>query len=211
MPLWLTSLMPNALVPLVIPAAILVGLLLRRPQGIVIATAGAAILALAAFWIPAGGISGLRYASSGQYPFNIYVLACALLLFMASWALSLAASAQSRRWAWVALLVAAGYLSALAIIVSVASPDPCLFPPSFSNASLPINVSYCQGANPLGGILVAAGYFLAPVAALASALPLAIAQGSIGRRLGPPDGLRVSPLATTPDGDTDPEMRVERL
>ncbi len=124
------------------------------------------------------------------------------MFFTASWTLGLAASAQSRRWAWVALLAMAGYLSALAIIVSAASPDPCLFPPSFSNASLPENFTYCQDANPLGSILVAAGYFLAPVAALASALT----QGLVLRRIGPPDGLRVSPLVA----DADPEMRVER-
>jgi hypothetical protein len=205
---WL-GLTPVALVPLVIPLAILLGL--RTPYGSLAVTSSAAILALAAFWFLLGGISGLRGGFSGHYPLNIYLLASALLLLVASWGLGLSASAQARRWAWVALLIGAGYLSALAVIVSVASPDPCLFPPSFASSSLPYGVSYCQGANPLGGLLVAAGFFLAPVAALVSALPLLSRRSLLPRRLGPPDGLRISPLATASDGDTDPGMRVERL
>src|SRR5579862_4807628 len=114
------GLLPLALVPMIIPLTILLGL--RHPQGSLAFTSSAAILALAVFWLPLGGISGLRGGPSQNYPLDIYVLVGATLLFVASWAIGLTAAVQSRRWAWVAFLILAGYLSVYAMIVSIASP-----------------------------------------------------------------------------------------
>ncbi len=200
---WL-SLLFIALVPMVIPVAILLGF--RSPNGSLVITSVATIAAFAAFWVPLGGISGVKSGFSAYYPLNFFFIGAALMLFVASWALGLTAAVRSRRWLWVALLLVAGYISAVAVIVSISAPDPCLFPPSY-----PLYYTYCQTSNPLAEALIMAGYFLAPAAVLASTLQDFPRRILLPRRLGPPDGLQVAPLSASSASDTDPEMRVERL
>jgi hypothetical protein len=71
--------------------------------------------------------------------------------------LALNAAAQTRRWPWVALLVAAGYLTLVAIFVSMS--QQCFDDPSF--------VSGCPPPDQLRQALLALGYLVTPLAALA--------------------------------------------
>ncbi len=188
----------TALISLAIPLAILLGS--RRPNGSLIVTSSGAILAFAVFWFPLGGMSGFQ---AGQHhPVDLIVYNGGLLLLLASWVLALGMSVQARQWGWIALLVGAGYLSMLAYLAAEDPPDVCIFPYPIEGIT-----DFCHPLNALEPVLIIAGHFFAPLAALAPV----VARRLIPRRLGLPDGLRISPLATTSESETDPEMRVERL
>lgn len=176
---------------LVIPAAIVLGH--RRSNGPLVVCGGAALCAFAAFWLLMGGINSFRYGTPGGFPVGILTFFGGILLLLAAWALALSAAAQARRWEWVGLLTAAGYLSVVAVIYSISPPDPCIFgpPPYYQGRFAPVCTPH-----PFAYLLVIAGYLAGPAATLAYGLrPDGLRRSS--RAL--PEGVSVSSLRAASD------------
>lgn len=171
---WGVFLVPAAVL-LVIPIAIIPAY--RRVNGSIMVSGALAALAFAAFWLAFGGLRGV----AGNSPAGGIALYCGVVLTLATWALTINAAAQARRWVWVALLVVAGYVTAAAIYASF-SLQTC-FGPEFA----------CPPVDPVRQALAFAGYLACPVAALVyGAVPGAFP--SLRRTRKPPAGLTVSPL-----------------
>jgi hypothetical protein len=196
---WATILLISA-VSLVIPAAIVVGSRVRF--GALVVSAGASAAAFVVFWFLLGGASGLDGSDGPTGIVPVLVLLGGLLLMFAAWALALHASAQVRLWPWVGLLTVAGVATFAAVLISISPPDPCIFGQRFGPPAV------CA-PNPLAQLLVTAGYFALPAAALAYGLGFRVAA-SLSRT--PPEGITVSQLG---DGEIDsgsqPEITIEPL
>ncbi len=171
------------LLALVIPAAIIIG---QRVRGGPLVVAGAAaLLAFVAFWLV-----GTTRALSGGNPFNgvslIYIFFGGVILLLGAWALALAQAVSERRWAWVALLSLAVYLTFAALFAIALSPySACMFAPQ---------QPYCASTNQTMQALLTAGSFMGPGAILVFAL-----RAYLPRRGAPPVGLNVSRLGATDD------------
>jgi hypothetical protein len=197
-----------AALPLVIPVAIVLGY--RRPAGPTVVTACAAMAAFLVFWVVLGGIGALEFGGSGNLVVHLLVLIGGLLLLIATWTICLTGAALARHWRWLALLVLAGYLSFVAVLTSIAPPNPCFFasPSHIEGFASPV----CMPASQLQQLLIIAGYFAAPAAALVYAL-----RAQAPRAWPLPEGLAVSPLGDLPgpdaeaDADANIEVRRERL
>ena len=176
-----------AAVLLVVPLAITVGY--RRSVGSIVVSGALAAVTFAAFWLVLGGMNNL---SGPTLPYRIILLYGGVLLALATWALSLNAAAQARRWIWVGLLLVAGYCTLAAIYASF-SIQPC-FDVSGGEFS-------CAQPDPLRQALIFLGYLACPVAALVYGVYGAGARpfGRRVRRL--PDGLTVSSLHAEPVTD----------
>ena len=171
---WAVFLVPAAVL-LVIPLAIIPAY--RRVTGSIMLSGALATIAFAAFWLVFGGLRGI----AGNSPAGGIALYGGVVLTLATWALTINAAAQARRWIWVALLVVAGYVTAAAIYASF-SLQTC-FGPEFA----------CPPADPVRQALAFAGYLACPIAALVyGAVPSALP--SLRRTRKPPDGLTVSSL-----------------
>jgi hypothetical protein len=145
-----------------------------------------AIIAFAAFWLVLGGISGLGSDTDPGFPIRIAIFYGGVLITLAAWTLALNATAQTRRWVWVGLLIVAGYLTLAAVYASF-SLQTC-FGPDFA----------CPPPNPFAQALVFVGYLACPVAALVYGIR------ALGRRVRtPPDGLVVSSLRAEHPVDVD--------
>lgn len=174
---WQSLLLP-ALVLLAVPVAIIPGY--RRSTGSIIVSGALTTSLFAAFWLILGGIDGLRVGGGFGIPVGLVAFYGGLLLTLVTWALSLNAAAQSRRWVWVALLFVAGYLTFVAVFVSLFSIQPCVEDPG---------LGACTGPDPLRQGLIVVGYLACPVAALVYGIR---APGRRVREL--PEGLTVSSL-----------------
>jgi hypothetical protein len=193
-----------AALPLVIPAAIVLGLGYRRPAGPTVVTACAAMAAFLVFWVALGGIGALELGGSDNLVIHLGVLIGGLLLLIAAWAMSLTGAALARRWRWLALLVLSGYVSFVAVLTSIAPPNPCFFA-SPSRIEGFVGLA-CAPASQLQQLLVIAGYFAGPVAALVYALrPETLHPWTL------PEWLTNSPVGTSSDSDADLDVRRERL
>lgn len=183
---WGVLLVPAAVL-LVVPLAITVGY--RRSVGSIVVSGALAAVTFAAFWLVLGGMNNL---SGPTLPYRIILLYGGVLLALATWALSLNAAAQARRWIWVGLLLVAGYCTLAAIYASF-SIQPC-FDVSGGEFS-------CAQPDPLRQALIFLGYLACPVAALVYGVYGAGARpfGRRVRRL--PDGLTVSSLRAEPVTD----------
>lgn len=183
---WGVLLVPAAVL-LVVPLAIIVGY--RRSVGSIVVSGALAAVTFAAFWLVLGGMNNL---SGPTLPYRIILLYGGVLLALATWALSLNAAAQARRWIWVGLLLVAGYCTLAAIYASF-SIQPC-FDVSGGEFS-------CAQPDPLRQALIFLGYLACPVAALVYGVYGAGARpfGRRVRRL--PDGLTVSSLRAEPVTD----------
>ncbi|HEX5156186.1 MAG TPA: hypothetical protein VFW17_03115, partial [Ktedonobacterales bacterium] len=148
---WGVLLVPAAVL-LVVPLAIIVGY--RRSVGSIVVSGALAAVTFAAFWLVLGGMNNL---SGPTLPYRIILLYGGVLLALATWALSLNAAAQARRWIWVGLLLVAGYCTLAAIYASF-SIQPC-FDVSGGEFS-------CAQPDPLRQALIFLGYLACPVAAL---------------------------------------------
>lgn len=199
----LMPLLIAATVPLVIPAAILLGH--RRRNGPMIVSSGLAAAAFAVFWLVLGGVTafnGYTPADETGILTRIILLFCGVLLLLAGWALALGAAASARRLRWFALLVASGYLSFIAILISIVQPDACMFGPKPG-----VFPACTTGPNPLAELLVIAGYFAAPV------VVLVYGSGAPALRRALADGLTASAITSTntvPDAD-EFEVHLERM
>jgi hypothetical protein len=197
-----------AALPLVIPVAIVLGY--RRPTGPAVVTACAAIAAFLTFWMVLGGIGALEFGGSGNLVVHLLMLIGGLLLLIATWTICLTGAALARHWRWLTLHVLAGYLSFVAVLTSIAPPNPCFFAsPSRTEGFVPL---MCTPASQLQQLLIIAGYFAAPAAALVYAL-----RAQAPRAWPVPEGLTDSPVGDLPgpdadaDADADIEVRRERL
>lgn len=180
---------------LVIPAAIVLGY--RRPNGPMIVCGGAAFGAFVVFWLLLGGVSALASDTPAHYLVLILTFYGGILLLLASWTLALSTATHARRWRWVGLLTAAGYLSVAAVFFSISQPDPCIFgaPPERG-----LMTPFCATSFPLMRLLVIACYLAGPAATVVYGLrPGSPRHGS--RTL--PEGLSVSSLraASAPTGE----------
>ncbi|MFI5275178.1 MAG: hypothetical protein ACHQ4H_19275 [Ktedonobacterales bacterium] len=188
----LLAILPFAALPLAIPIAVIVGH--RRPNGAIIVSAGATFAAFAVLWLVWGG--PVNFGGAMLPP---YILVASLALWLAAWALALNASAQARRWRWVALLVLAGSLTIGAVAFSLALPPPC--PPGLPDGSTFYGPA-CS-SNPTQQLLIAVCVLAGPAAALAYGFGLRARR----TRRGLPDGLSASPVVH----DDSLELRTERL
>jgi len=202
---------------LLIPAIILLGH--RRPHGSIVLSSGAAIVVFAVFWL-LGGTVGLYEGSTSADMVKVYIIQFLLLgglvLLIASWTLSLNAAAQARRWLWQALLVLAGLITFCMVLLLIFIPPwqmPCFFmqnsTPDSTNVLDPGAVPVCQPVNPLIPILIIAGYFVGPVAALLSAVrPSLLARRTLGfshaHQL--PEGLTVSRLGAADEPTIESDL-----
>jgi hypothetical protein len=183
---WGALLVPAAVL-LVVPLAIIVGY--RRSVGSIVVSGALAAVAFAAFWLVLGGTNSL-YGDSANYVIRMLIFVGGVLLALAAWILSLNAAAQARRWVWVGLLLASGYLTLAAIYASF-SIQPC-FDVSGGEFS-------CTQPDPLRQALTFLGYLACPVAALAYGVYGSRPFGRRARKL--PDGLTVSSLNAEPVAD----------
>lgn len=180
---WEALLIPAGLL-LVIPVATIS--MFARPTGSIIVSGAMAATALAVFWFALGGMN--PYGMFGGV--NLIVLAIGLLATITAWTLSLNSAAQTRRWVWVAVLVIAGYLTYLAIFVSMSTFQPCYPEADFTMT--------CPPEDPLRHALIIAGYLVCPVAALVYG-----ARPSLRRARKPLEGLAISSLRAAPSADVD--------
>ncbi|HEU5349463.1 MAG TPA: hypothetical protein VFU63_12705, partial [Ktedonobacterales bacterium] len=177
---WQAFLLPAAVL-LVIPIAVIPGY--RRSTGSIIISGALTTTIFAVFWLVLGGINRLISVGSGYL--GLAVFFGGVLLTIVTWALSLNAAAQARRWVWVALLFVAGYLTSLAVFVSMYTARPC----SIGLDGTPT----CSEPDPLRQALTIAGYLACPVAALVYGIR------PPGRRVRQaPEGLVVSSLRAKP-------------
>lgn len=182
---WGLLLLPGAVL-LLIPITIVAGY--RRATGSIVVSAALAAGAFAAFWLVLGGVDGL---SGPSFPYKIITLYGGVLLALATWALSLNAAAQARRWIWVGLLLVAGYLTLAAIYASF-STQPCFGAIDGEFA--------CPPPDTLRQALTFLGYLACPVVALIYGIYGSRAFRRRVRTL--PDGLTVSSLRASPAEDT---------
>ena len=175
---------------LVIPVAIVLGH--RRPNGPIVVCGGAACGTFVVFWLLLGGINSLSGVPA-HFLVSILTFFGGMLLLLAAWALALSAAAQARRWLWVALLTAAGYLSVVTIFFSVLQPNPCIYSQGPGSDSITRD---CTTSSPLVQLLVIAGYVAGPAASLAYGLR----PDGLRRRVHTlPEGVSISSLRATSD------------
>lgn len=179
---WESLLIPAGLL-LVVPLTVIPAF--ARPTGSIIVSAALGTAALAIFWLALGGINVSVFNGV-----NMITLLIGLLATLTAWALSMNAAAQTRRWVWVAVLVVAGYLTYLAIFVSMSTFQPCYPEADFTMT--------CPPEDPLRHALIIAGYLVCPVAALVYG-----ARPSLRRARKPLEGLVVSSLRAAPSADVD--------
>jgi hypothetical protein len=197
---WISTLLIASL-SLFIPAAIVVGARVRF--GALVVCAGASAAVFAVFWLLLGGASALDGSNGPLGIVPVLVLLGGLLLMFAAWTLALDASTHARRWQWVELLTIAGVASFAAVLISISPPDPCLFVSPLERFG-----PFCPGAaNPLIPLLLTAGYFAGPAAALAYGLGSRVAAPRLRRAL--PEGLTLSRLGN--EGDPQMEVTTEPL
>lgn len=169
---------------LAIPLAILVGM--RWTNGAILVTSVGALLAIAVMWyrnttVPltygAGGDSGVLDSIFFQ---SIWVL------LLATWTLTLAHAARSRRWLWLGIIVVAGYLSYSAVLLSELLPALACAPGLSDGTSFPA----CAEPDQAILLLIALGKAIAPATAIIYALR--VPNQRRPRQL--PEGLVVSSL-----------------
>ncbi|PWT75054.1 MAG: hypothetical protein C5B60_05895 [Chloroflexi bacterium] len=187
---------------LVIPATILLGH--RRPYGGIVLSSGATLVIFALFWL-LGGPSALysrNYNAGGV--FILFLLLGGVVQLVACWALSLNAAAQARRWLWDALLIVGGLLTFGTILLLFLTPlEQCVYAQQFS----PFGPD-CPPINPLVPILIFAGYFVGPAAALVYGVrPSLLDIRSLrGRTPQLPEDLTVSRLSTPDEPTVEPDL-----
>jgi hypothetical protein len=171
-----------AAVLLVIPLAIVSAQLLpafRRSTGSILVSGALATIVFAAYWLIFGGVDSLNRNT----PANALSFYVGLLLTIACWILAINAAAQARRWLWVALIIASGYATFVAVYFSFTLL-------AFQNCFTGSEGNFtCPAPDPLRRALLIAGYLVCPVAALIFAVR---APGKRVRIF--PDGLVVSSL-----------------
>ncbi|HEU0027595.1 MAG TPA: hypothetical protein VFQ25_10815 [Ktedonobacterales bacterium] len=178
-----------SLVALVIPAAILMGQ--RARVGPVVATGSGALVAFLMFW---SLLTTEEFSGGDSFPYltRYYILFSAVFLLLGAWALALAKAVDERRWAWVALLSLAVYLTFTALFVMWQLPySICLDMPQ---------QPYCAVASQGTQALLMAGAFIGPIVMLIYGLCAGIPQrGAL------PAGLRASHIGAPDVADTDTE------
>ncbi len=167
-------LLPSAIF-LIIPIAILLGR--QRPWGPILVTSVGALVVSAVFWIPLDGFgffgvsnnpaNGPTTSNLGFSPLAPLFFYGGLLLVVAGWTLAINASARAGQGGWILLLVVTGYLSFLALLISVYDPNFCLLnfePSGFTFGPL------CPAVNPAAQDIVKAAHLLGPATVLVYAL-----------------------------------------
>jgi hypothetical protein len=170
-----------ATLSLVIPAAIIAG---RRRNGSLIVTAGAALAAIALFWL-LGGVATFLNGDGPYFSVSLLTFFAGGMLLLAAWALALNDAAQARRYWWVALLTFGGFVSVTAFLFSLSPSNLCLYgqPPEG-------RLLYsCAGPDRVALALLIAGYLAGPAVALIYAL-----RASGPRRRVALPGLITSPI-----------------
>jgi hypothetical protein len=190
---------------LAIPAMSLLGH--RRPHGGIVLTSGSALVTIALFWL-LGGLPALYnpspFGGGGLIVILPFLLLGGVVQLVACWALSLNAAAQARHWLWAALLIVAGLLDFGTIVLPfVTSPAQCLSAEQSSSFS-----PECPPNNPLVPILIFAGYFVGPAAALVYGVrpSLLDVRTLRGRTPQLPDDLTVSRLGAPDESTVEPDL-----
>jgi hypothetical protein len=196
--------MEVAAVFLLAPLAIIIGH--RRPTGAIIVSGLLATVVAIVVWIFLGGLQGLVEVGS-ETPINPLLLTLlvygglfgGIVLLGTTWTLALYSAASARRWGWIFLLVVSGYISFTALVIGISNPNPCVF---VQASAWFATGPGCAAASPLVSLAFDVGHVLGP----AVATLYGFVGASAPRRQPLPPDVRVTPLGTSGDEDTEPGL-----